>query len=74
MTTGTIPPTYMENGTDDKHSWYNFHTRFEYAIGDFLNIHLLVQLTSGLSSSRTTTTTDSLPYSCTHYDTTHCRL
>eukprot|EP00971_Amphidinium_carterae_P267524 5306751-Amphidinium_carterae.1 len=40
MTTGTIPPSYMENGTDEKHSWYNFHTRIKFAIGDFLNIYL----------------------------------
>eukprot|EP00971_Amphidinium_carterae_P267051 5297006-Amphidinium_carterae.3 len=30
----------LENGTDDKHSWYIFHTKIEFAIGDFLNIYL----------------------------------
>eukprot|EP00971_Amphidinium_carterae_P243485 4835185-Amphidinium_carterae.2 len=36
----TIPASYLENGTDDRHTWYNFHTRIEYAINDFLNIYL----------------------------------
>eukprot|EP00971_Amphidinium_carterae_P145383 2880970-Amphidinium_carterae.1 len=37
---GTIPFCYLENGMDDKHIWYNFHTRIKYAINDFLNIYL----------------------------------
>eukprot|EP00971_Amphidinium_carterae_P016533 326607-Amphidinium_carterae.3 len=37
---GKIPGSYWENGTDDRHSWYNFHTEIQYAMNDFINIYL----------------------------------
>eukprot|EP00971_Amphidinium_carterae_P164673 3264733-Amphidinium_carterae.4 len=37
-TAGTIPPSYVENGIDEKHAWRNFHTRIESAISDLLSI------------------------------------
>eukprot|EP00971_Amphidinium_carterae_P171547 3400901-Amphidinium_carterae.1 len=39
MTTGTIPPRCLENGTDEKHSWYTFYTIIKFAMGDFVNIY-----------------------------------
>eukprot|EP00971_Amphidinium_carterae_P258292 5126931-Amphidinium_carterae.3 len=36
----TLPGSYLENGTDDRHSWYNFHAELQYAINDFINIYL----------------------------------
>eukprot|EP00971_Amphidinium_carterae_P256958 5101363-Amphidinium_carterae.5 len=45
---GRIPSVYMENRTDDQHTWYNFHARLEicleYTINDFLNIYLYIAL------------------------------
>eukprot|EP00971_Amphidinium_carterae_P006731 132699-Amphidinium_carterae.3 len=38
-----MPTCYLnklENGRDDRYTWYNFHTRIEYAINDFLNIYV----------------------------------
>eukprot|EP00971_Amphidinium_carterae_P237702 4719042-Amphidinium_carterae.6 len=32
--------SYVVNGTDETHSWYNFHTELQYAVNDFLNIYL----------------------------------
>eukprot|EP00971_Amphidinium_carterae_P063397 1254694-Amphidinium_carterae.1 len=37
---GVIHGSYLENGTDEKHAWYNFQTELQYAINDFLNIYL----------------------------------
>eukprot|EP00971_Amphidinium_carterae_P336012 6472133-Amphidinium_carterae.2 len=36
---GCLPGSFIENGTDDKHAWYNFHTEIEYTINDFINIY-----------------------------------
>eukprot|EP00971_Amphidinium_carterae_P342715 6482119-Amphidinium_carterae.2 len=34
---GTIPASYMENPTDNRHGYYNFHTEMQYAINDFIH-------------------------------------
>eukprot|EP00971_Amphidinium_carterae_P026123 515198-Amphidinium_carterae.1 len=34
------PGSFIENGTNDKHAWYNFHTEIQYAINDFINVYL----------------------------------
>eukprot|EP00971_Amphidinium_carterae_P108288 2144258-Amphidinium_carterae.5 len=37
---GTIPPSYIDDGSIPKHSYYNFHDTIEYAVNDFLNIYV----------------------------------
>eukprot|EP00971_Amphidinium_carterae_P002002 39881-Amphidinium_carterae.1 len=37
---GRLPAAYIENGTKEKHSWYNFHTELQYAVNDFINLYL----------------------------------
>eukprot|EP00971_Amphidinium_carterae_P261672 5191276-Amphidinium_carterae.2 len=53
---GRSPSVYMEKGTDDRHTWCNFHTRLEYAINDFLNI----------PTSSSTSTPTTIPDGNTH--------
>eukprot|EP00971_Amphidinium_carterae_P002848 56004-Amphidinium_carterae.1 len=45
---GAIVGSYLRNGTDEKHAWYNFHTELQYAVNDFL-----VQLPSGVPTTKT---------------------
>eukprot|EP00971_Amphidinium_carterae_P001348 26783-Amphidinium_carterae.1 len=37
---GTVPASYMENPTDNRHGYYNFHTEVQYAINDFNNLYV----------------------------------
>eukprot|EP00971_Amphidinium_carterae_P045102 887366-Amphidinium_carterae.1 len=37
---GKLSSTYMDNGTDDKHSWYGFHQEVQYTINNHINIYL----------------------------------
>eukprot|EP00971_Amphidinium_carterae_P346907 6488672-Amphidinium_carterae.2 len=48
MTRGSVPPSHIVNGTDERHSWYNFHEKIEYAVSEFLNIYLytILQITA----------------------------
>eukprot|EP00971_Amphidinium_carterae_P155383 3081679-Amphidinium_carterae.1 len=37
ITCGRMPMSYMENPTDNRHRYYNFHTEVHYAITDYIN-------------------------------------
>eukprot|EP00971_Amphidinium_carterae_P309248 6145332-Amphidinium_carterae.1 len=37
---GRVPPSYMENPTDSRHGYYNFHTEVQYTIKDFINLYV----------------------------------
>eukprot|EP00971_Amphidinium_carterae_P279023 5538977-Amphidinium_carterae.5 len=40
LTLGKLPGSYIENGTEEKHSWYNFHKEIQCAMNDFINLYL----------------------------------
>eukprot|EP00971_Amphidinium_carterae_P042237 829787-Amphidinium_carterae.3 len=35
---GKLPASYMDNATDNRHGYYNFHTEVQYAINDYINL------------------------------------
>eukprot|EP00971_Amphidinium_carterae_P244380 4852514-Amphidinium_carterae.2 len=37
---GKLPASYMDNATDNRHKYYNFHTEVQYAINDYMNVYL----------------------------------
>eukprot|EP00971_Amphidinium_carterae_P008256 163058-Amphidinium_carterae.2 len=37
---GKLPASYMENSTDERHTYYNFHSEVQYAINDYINLNL----------------------------------
>eukprot|EP00971_Amphidinium_carterae_P104626 2071979-Amphidinium_carterae.2 len=37
---GKLPASYMDNATDNRHGYYNFHTEVQYAIGDYINLYI----------------------------------
>eukprot|EP00971_Amphidinium_carterae_P305389 6068893-Amphidinium_carterae.1 len=40
ITCGRIPMSYMQQSTDNRHKYYNFHTEVHYAITDYINVYL----------------------------------
>eukprot|EP00971_Amphidinium_carterae_P162500 3221514-Amphidinium_carterae.1 len=55
---GRLPASYIENGTEEKHSWYNFHTEIQYAINDFINLYLYYNPTDYPQTGRQLMTQD----------------
>eukprot|EP00971_Amphidinium_carterae_P230261 4569755-Amphidinium_carterae.1 len=37
---GRVPASYMDNATDTRHGYYNFHMEVQYAINNFINLYL----------------------------------
>eukprot|EP00971_Amphidinium_carterae_P013343 263053-Amphidinium_carterae.1 len=40
ITCGKLPMSYMQQPTDNRHRYYNFHTEVHYAITDYINVYL----------------------------------
>eukprot|EP00971_Amphidinium_carterae_P019178 377420-Amphidinium_carterae.1 len=40
ITCGKIPMSYMQNYTEPRHTYYNFHREVHYAITDYMNIYM----------------------------------
>eukprot|EP00971_Amphidinium_carterae_P015341 302841-Amphidinium_carterae.1 len=40
ITCGKIPTSYMQNYTDPRHTYYNFHREVHFAITDYMNIYM----------------------------------
>eukprot|EP00971_Amphidinium_carterae_P307960 6120176-Amphidinium_carterae.1 len=40
ITCGKVPVSYIDNPTDERHGYYNFHKEVHYAITDFINLYM----------------------------------
>eukprot|EP00971_Amphidinium_carterae_P062312 1233555-Amphidinium_carterae.1 len=45
ITCGKIPASYVQDSTDPRHRYYNFHREVHYATADFINLYLYNMLT-----------------------------
>eukprot|EP00971_Amphidinium_carterae_P151710 3007004-Amphidinium_carterae.2 len=39
ITCGKVPASYMDNPTDPRRGYYNFHTEVHYTITDYMNLY-----------------------------------